>query len=230
MILKDRSDIQNRKRKILNLKNKLNLNNNKNILQNEEEKNMKKLLLLNELKYENKRLKQAYTDRSSREKEISKKISEKKTNRGKLLLHIIKLFEDFKKLNFNIIEININYFEREEKIIKKIIECFEINLNYLLNEKEKYNSNEELIEIYKTAENKIKKERLDLNIIKQLKLIKLKIKQKKEKIENRINNQNYLPYRKIDFEHYLKMKIKASKKEDKGEDENEINKQFILYS
>ena len=154
----------------------------------------------------------------------------KKTNRGKLLLHIIKLFEDFKKLNFNIIEININYFEREEKIIKKIIECFEINLNYLLNEKEKYNSNEELIEIYKTAENKIKKERLDLNIIKQLKLIKLKIKQKKEKIENRINNQNYLPYRKIDFEHYLKMKIKASKKEDKGEDENEINKQFILYS
>ena len=230
LILKDRSDIQNRKRKILNLKNKLNLNNNKNIIQNEEEKNLKKLLLLNELKYENKTLKQAYTDRSSREKEISKKISEKKTNRGKLLLHIIKLFEDFKKLNFNIIEININYFEREEKIIKKIIECFEINLNYLLNEKEKYNSNEELIEIYKTAENKIKKERLDLNIIKQLKLIKLKIKQKKEKIENRINNQNYLPYRKIDFEHYLKMKIKASKKEDKGEDENEINKQFILYS
>ena len=104
-----------------------------------------------------------------------------------MLLHIIKLFEDFKKLNFNIIEININYFEREEKIIKKIIECFEINLNYLLNEKEKYNSNEELIEIYKTAENKIKKERLDLNIIKQLKLIKLKIKQKKEKIENRFN-------------------------------------------
>ena len=99
-----------------------------------------------------------------------------------------------------------------------------------MNEKEKYNSNEELIEIYKTAENKIKKERLDLNIIKQLKLIKLKIKQKKEKIEKRINNQNYLPYRKIDFEHYLKMKIKASKKEDKGEDENEINKQFILYS
>ena len=230
LILKDRSDIQNRKRKILNLKNKLNLNNNKNMIQNEEEKNLKKLLLLNELKYENKALKQAYTDRSSREKEISKKISEKKTNRGKLLLHIIKLFEDFKKLNFNIIEININYFEREEKIIKKIIECFEINLNYLLNEKEKYNSNEELIEIYKTAENKIKKERLDLNIIKQLKLIKLKIKQKKEKIENRINNQNYLPYRKIDFEHYLKMKIKASKKEDKGEDENEINKQFILYS
>ena len=206
------------------------MNNNKNIIQNEEEKNLKKLLLLNELKYENKTLKQAYTDRSSREKEISKKISEKKTNRGKLLLHIIKLYEDFKKLNFNIIEININYFEREEKIIKKIIECFEINLNYLLNEKEKYNSNEELIEIYKTAENKIKKERLDLNIIKQLKLIKLKIKQKKEKIENRINNQNYLPYRKIDFEHYLKMKIIASKKEDKGEDENEINKQFILYS
>lgn len=230
LILKDRSDIQNRKRKILNLKNKLNLNNNKNIIQNEEEKNLKKLLLLNELKYENKTLKQAYTDRNSREKEISKKISEKKTNRGKLLLHIIKLYEDFKKLNFNIIEININYFEREEKIIKKIIECFEINLNCLLNEKEKYNSNEELIEIYKTAENKIKKERLDLNIIKQLKLIKLKIKQKKEKIENRINNQNYLPYRKIDFEHYLKMKIKASKKEDKGEDENEINKQFILYS
>ena len=230
LILKDRSDIQNRKRKILNLKNKLNLSGGKNMIQNEEEKNLKKLLLLNELKYENKRLKQAYTDRSSREKEISKKISEKKTNRGKLLLHIIKLFEDFKKLNFNIIEININYFEREEKIIKKIIECFEINLNYLLNEKEKYNSNEELIEIYKTAENKIKKERLDLNIIKQLKLIKLKIKQKKEKIENRINNQNYLPYRKIDFEHYLKMKIKASKKEDKGEDENEINKQFILYS
>ena len=230
LILKDRSDIQNRKRKILNLKNKLNLSGGKNMIQNEEEKNLKKLLLLNELKYENKRLKQAYTDRSSREKEISKKISEKKTNRGKLLLHIIKLFEDFKKLNFNIIEININYFEREEKIIKKIIECFEINLNYLLNEKEKYNSNEELIEIYKTAENKIKKERLDLNIIKQLKLIKLKIKQKKEKIENRINNQNYLPYRKIDIEHYLKMKIKASKKEDKGEDENEINKQFILYS
>lgn len=230
LILKDRSDIQNRKRKILNLKNKLNLNNNKNIIQNEEEKNLKKLLLLNELKYENKTLKQAYIDRNSREKEISKKISEKKTNRGKLLLHIIKLYEYFKKLNFNIIEININYFEREEKIIKKIIECFEINLNYLLNEKEKYNSNEELIEIYKTAENKIKKERLDLNIIKQLKLIKLKIKQKKEKIENRINNQNYLPYRKIDFEHYLKMKIKASKKEDKGEDENEINKQFILYS
>ena len=90
----------------------------KNMIQNEEEKNLKKLLLLNELKYENKRLKQAYTDRSSREKEISKKISEKKTNRGKLLLHIIKLYEDFKKLNFNIIEININYFEREEKIIK----------------------------------------------------------------------------------------------------------------
>ena len=178
---------------------------------------------LNELKIMNAKLKEEYTYRYN----YNKKIWE--NNKGELYFFIIKLLEEFKKLKFNIIEVRINYFDKEEKIILDIIEFFEINLNFLLEEKMKYISDDDLREKYITIENKVKKERRILNVIKQQKINLKLLESKKEKIEKRTNNKNYLPYKKIDYNHYLRMKNKSKKRDEKEEDEYEIKKQYILY-
>ena len=153
----------------------------------------------------------------------------KKSNR-KLFLFTIKLFEEFKKLKFSKSEIIINFLNKEEKIIMDIIEYFEINLNYLLLEKNKYNSNEELKEIYKNVENKIKKEKIYINFIKQQKINKKLLEDKQEKIQRRLNRINYSLNKKADFDNYLREKSRLNKTVKKEEDEDEINRQFILYS
>ena len=179
---------------------------------------------LDELKYKNNKLKEIYNNKIKYNKKRRKK------SNWKLFQYIIELFEEFKKLKFSKIEIRINFLDKEEKIILDIIQCFEINLNYLLLEKNMYNSNEELKEVYKTAENKIKKENIYIKFIKQQKINKKILEAKKEKIQKRLNKIDYSLNKKVDFDNYLRVLNKLNKTVKKEEDQDEINRQFILYS
>ena len=194
----------------------------KDMMPNDEEKKLKQEL--DELKYKNNKLKEIYNNKIKYNKKRRKK------SNGKLFQYIIELFEEFKKLKFSKIEIRINFLDKEEKIILDIIQCFEINLNYLLLEKNRYNSNEELKEVYKTAENKIKKENIYIKFIKQQKINKKILEAKKEKIQKRLNKIDYSLNKKVDFDNYLRVLNKLNKTVKKEEDQDEINRQFILYS
>ena len=194
----------------------------KDMMPNDEEKQLKQEL--DELKYKNNKLKEIYNNKIKYNKKRRKK------SNGKLFQYIIELFEEFKKLKFSKIEIRINFLDKEEKIILDIIQCFEINLNYLLLEKNRYNSNEELKEVYKTAENKIKKENIYIKFIKQQKINKKILEAKKEKIQKRLNKIDYSLNKKVDFDNYLRVLNKLNKTVKKEEDQDEINRQFILYS
>jgi len=194
----------------------------KEMIPNDDEKKLKQEL--DELKYKNNKLKEIYNNKIKYNKKRRKK------SNGKLFQYIIELFEEFKKLKFSKIEVRINFLDKEEKIILDIIQCFEINLNYLLLEKNKYNSNEELKEVYKTAENKIKKENIYIKFIKQQKINKKILEAKKEKIQKRLNKIDYSLNKKVDFDNYLRVLNKLNKTVKKEEDQDEINRQFILYS
>jgi hypothetical protein len=194
----------------------------KDMMPNDEEKQLKQEL--DELKYKNNKLKEIYNNKIKYNKKRRKK------SNWKLFQYIIELFEEFKKLKFSKIEIRINFLDKEEKIILDIIQCFEINLNYLLLEKNMYNSNEELKEVYKTAENKIKKENIYIKFIKQQKINKKILEAKKEKIQKRLNKIDYSLNKKVDFDNYLRVLNKLNKTVKKEEDQDEINRQFILYS
>ena len=144
--------------------------------------------------------------------------------------HILKLFEEFKKLKFSKIDIKINFFDGEEKIIKDIIEYFEVNFDFLLNERRYYKSKRELRERYKEAEEVFKKEKKYLTFINKHKLIAKLIEEKKEKIQRRLDNQNYRPIKKIDFEYYLRQKYKTNKSCKQEENLDDVNSQLIIYS
>ena len=194
----------------------------KDINPNNEEINLKQELEV--LKYKNNKLKEIYNNKVKYNKKRQKK------SKGKLYQYIIELFEEFKKLKFSKIEIRINFLDKEEKIILDIIQCFEINLNYLLLEKNRYNSNEELKEIYKTAENKIKKENIYIKFIKVQKINKKILEAKKEKIQKRLNRIDYSLNKRVEFDNYLRVLNKLNKTVKKEEDQDEIDRQFILYS
>ena len=93
-----------------------------------------------------------------------------------------------------------------------------------------YNSNEELKEVYKTAENKIKKENIYIKFIKQQKINKKILEAKKEKIQKRLNKIDYSLNKKVDFDNYLRVLNKLNKTVKKEEDQDEINRQFILLA
>ena len=180
---------------------------------------------LDDLKETNQKLKEIYTYRYHLNKN-----KKQKNFKRKIYLYITKLYEEFKKLKFNKTDIIINFYDREEKIIIHIIECFEMNLNYLLEEKNKYYSNDELRDLYKKEEMKIKKEKIYLNVLKQQKINQQKLEEKYELIEKRIGNRNFLPNKKIDFDYYMRAKHRLKQSDRKEEDEAEINRQYIFYS
>ena len=223
-VLNDKNYTLSKKNKAINENIKLKLDESlNNITLNINDEDLKKEL--NELKEENKKLKIAYTERKKYNKRKIKK------NNSKLYITIVKLFEEFKKTNFNVIDFSINIYEKEEKIIMDILEFFEMNLNYLLNEKNNYNSKEDLKEKYKEAENKVKKESIYLKFLKQYQLLKKLAEEKNEKIRKRMEFPSFLPYKKVDFQYYLKNKKKVKNKNNKKEEgKDEIYKQYLLFS
>ena len=51
-----------------------------------------------------------------------------------------------------------------------------------------------------------------------------------EKIQKRLNKIDYSLNKKVDFDNYLRVLNKLNKTVKKEEDQDEINRQFILYS
>ena len=221
VLLTDKKYIESNKNKIINENIKLNLESINKISPNFNDNYLKKEL--NELKEENYKLKCAFTDKNNYNIKNIKKYN------SKVYIHLIKLFEEFKNLKFDVINYNINMYDSEEKIIMNILELFEMNLNYLLNEKREYNSKEELKEIYKEAENKIKKESIYLKFLKQYKLLEKLREEKNLRIQKGMEIPNYLPFRKVDFKYYLSVKKKVKKIIKKEEGKDEIYKNYILF-
>ena len=107
---------------------------------------------------------------------------------------------------------------------------FWIKSYYLLNEKKEYNSKEELKEKYKEAESKVKKESIYLKFLKQYKLLEQLKEEKNKRIQKGLQIPNYLPFKKVDFQYYLRSKQKAKKIIKKEEGKDEIYKNYILFS
>ena len=223
LLLNDKKFISSNKNKIINENIKLKLEESFNkTTSNFDDTYLKNEL--NVLKEENYRLKCTFVDKKNYNK---KKIEE---FYRKIYIHILKLFEEFKNLKFDKINNNINFFDREEKIIMNLLEYFEMNLNYLLTEKYEYNSKEGLKEIYKEAENKVRKESIYLKFLKQYKLLKKLSEEKNQKIKKRMEIRNYLPYKKVDLQYYLREKKKKLKKiNKKEEDKDELYKNYIFF-
>ena len=224
VLLNDKKYIASNKNKIIkeNIKIKLDESFNKIKSNFNDDSTLKKEL--NELKEINYKLKCTRTDKNNYNIKNIKKYNKK------VYFHLLKLFEEFKALKFNIINYNINTYDKEEKIIMNILECFELNLNYLLNEKKEYNSKEELKEKYKEAESKVKKESIYLKFLKQYKLLEQLKEEKNIRIQKGMQIPNYLPFKKVDFQYYLRSKQKAKKIIKKEEGKDEIYKNYILFS
>ena len=220
LILKDETYIKSYRNKIENMNKRIKLEQiNKERESKDDEINLKK-----EISILKNRLKNTYNDKNNYNNLTKKKYF------NKLFPHILKLFEEFKKLKFSKIDIKINFFDGEEKIIKDIIEYFEVNFDFLLNERRYYKSKRELRERYKEAEEVFKKEKKYLTFINKHKLIAKLIEEKKEKIQRRLDNQNYRPIKKIDFEYYLRQKYKTNKSCKQEENLDDVNSQLIIYS
>ena len=224
VLLNDKKYIASNKNKIIkeNIKIKLDESFNKIKSNFNDDSTLKKEL--NELKEINYKLKCTRTDKNNYNIKNIKKYNKK------VYFHLLKLFEEFKALKFNIINYNINTYDKEEKIIMNILECFELNLNYLLNEKKEYNSKEELKEKYKEAESKVKKESIYLKFLKQYKFLEQLKEEKNIRIQKGMQIPNYLPFKKVDFQYYLRSKQKAKKIIKKEEGKDEIYKNYILFS
>ena len=224
VLLNDKKYIASNKNKIIkeNIKIKLDESFNKIKSNFNDDSTLKKEL--NELKEINYKLKCTRTDKNNYNIKNIKKYNKK------VYFHLLKLFEEFKALKFNIINYNINTYDKEEKIIMNILECFELNLNYLLNEKKEYNSKEELKEKYKEAESKVKKESIYLKFLKQYKLLEQLKEEKNIRIQKGMQIPNYLPFKKVDFQYYLRSKQKVKKIIKKEEGKDEIYKNYILFS
>ena len=224
VLLNDKKYIASNKNKIIkeNIKIKLDESFNKISSNFNDDSTLKKEL--NELKEINYKLKCTRTDKNNYNIKNIKKYNKK------VYFHLLKLFEEFKALKFNIINYNINTYDKEEKIIMNILECFELNLNYLLKEKKEYNSKEELKEKYKEAESKVKKESIYLKFLKQYKLLEQLKEEKNIRIQKGMQIPNYLPFKKVDFQYYLRSKKKAKKIIKKEEGKDEIYKNYILFS
>ena len=137
VLLNDKKYIASNKNKIIKENIKIKLDESFNKIKSNFNDDSTLIKELNELKEINYKLKCTRTDKNNYNIKNIKKYNKK------VYFHLLKLFEEFKALKFNIINYNINTYDKEEKIIMNILECFELNLNYLLNEKKEYNSKEE---------------------------------------------------------------------------------------
>ena len=224
VLLNDKKYIASNKNKIIKENIKIKLDESFNKISSNFNDNNTLIKELNELKEINYKLKCTRTDKNNYNIKNIKKYNKK------VYFHLLKLFEEFKALKFNIINYNINTYDKEEKIIMNILECFELNLNYLLNEKKEYNSKEELKEKYKEAESKVKKESIYLKFLKQYKLLEQLKEEKNIRIQKGMQIPNYLPFKKVDFQYYLRSKQKVKKIIKKEEGKDQIYKNYILFS
>ena len=144
----------------------------------------------------------------------------------------MNLYEEEIKGNFRTIENKIKwkYSISEEKIILDILIYTEKILNFLNEEKRYYNSDEKLKIKYKKISDEIEKETKNKKLFKQLELQERLLIDKRNKIQQRLNNQiSYKPYRKVDFEYYLREKNKHKNKKNDNikKDDNEM--QYFFY-
>ena len=144
----------------------------------------------------------------------------------------MNLYEEEIKGNFRTIENKIKwkYSISEEKIILDILIYTEKILNFLHEEKRYYNSDEKLKIKYKKISDEIEKETKNKKLFKQLELQERLLIDKQNKIQQRLNNQiSYKPYRKVDFEYYLREKNKHKNKKNDNikKDDNEM--QYFFY-
>ena len=143
----------------------------------------------------------------------------------------MNLYEEEIKAKFNIEnKIKWKYSATEEKMILDILIYTEKVINYLFEERDYYNSVEKLKNKYKLIEEEVEKETKNKKLIKQLELQEKLLVARKEKIQMRLNNRNYYkPYRKVDFEYYLREKSKNKNKKigNKKVDDNYF--QYFFY-
>ena len=157
---------------------------------------------------------------------------EKEGETSKLFTIAMNLYEEEIKANFKYIENKIKwkYSISEEKIILDILDYTEKVVNFLHEEKKYYNSDEKLKIKYKSVSDEIEKETKNKKLIKQLELQEQLLAARKEKIQRRLNNKIYYkPYRKVDFEFYLREKNKNKTKKSNNVKINENYMQYFFY-
>ena len=157
---------------------------------------------------------------------------EKEGEISKLFTIAMNLYEEEIKANFKSIvnKIKWKYSVSEEKIILDILDYTEKVVNFLHEEKKYYNSDEKLKFKYKSVWDEIEKEAKNKKLIKQLELQEQLLTARKEKIQQRLNNKIYYkPYRKVDFEFYLREKNKNKAKKSKSVKINENYMQYFFY-
>ena len=171
-------------------------------------------------------------------------------NRPTLFSISMRLYQELIKANFNIKnKIKWKYNVTEERIILdifymifyQILKKLYINqatilrftekiMNYLSEEKLFYYSDDKMKMKYKLISDEIEKEAKNKKLIKQLELQEQLLTARKEKIQQRLNNRNYFkPYRKVDFEYYLKQKVKNKNKNIRNERKDDNYYQNLFY-
>ena len=144
----------------------------------------------------------------------------------------INLYEEEIKGNLKNIENKIKwkYSLTEEKMILDILEYTERVINFLHQERKYYNSDEKLRIKYKLVSDEIEKETKNKKLLKQLELQEGLLTAKKEKIQRRLNKKNYFtPYRKVDFQYYIREKYKNRNNKDKNEKNDDHFLQYFFY-
>ena len=211
-----------------------------------EEKEKEFVKLLKKLKFKNNELNEEYSKIShyryllDNEKRISFynsiKYENNKNDNGGTKLSLfglaMNLYDEEVKANFTEIpnKIKWKYSLKEEKIILDILDYSEKLVNYLYDERKYYYSDEKLKNQYKLVADEIEKETKNKKLLKQLELQEQLLVERKEKIQMRLNNRNYFkPYRKVDFQHYLREKNKSKNKHIGKEEKDDNFLQYFFY-
>ena len=214
--------------------------NSKKVKMTFEEKEENFIKILKKLKFENNELNEEYSkikhfklllDNQKDERNLENYKNEIEVNKPTLLSISMNLYEEEIKANFNIEnKIRWKYSLTEERMILDILKYTEKILNFLFEEKIYYNSDEKLKMQYKLISDKIEKETKNKKLVKQLELQEQLLTQRKEKIKQRLNNRNYFkPYRKVEFEYYLRQKSKCKNKSIGNVKKDDNHLQYLFY-
>ena len=214
--------------------------NNKKVKMTFEEKEENFIKKLKKLKFENNELNEEYSkikhfklllDNRKDDRNLENYKNELEVNKPTLFSISMNLYEEEIKANFNIEnKIRWKYSLTEERMILDILKYTEKILNFLFEEKIYYNSDEKLKMQYKLISDKIEKETKNKKLVKQLELQEQLLTERKEKIKQRLNNRNYFkPYRKVDFEYYLRQKSKYKNKSIGNVKKDDNYLQYLFY-
>ena len=214
---------------------------NKNVKMTFEEKEKYFIKELKKLKFKNNELNEEYSkikhfkllfnNITNNDRYLDNNKNEVDKNRPTLISISMRLYQELIKANFNIKnKIKWKYNVTEEKIILDILRFTEKIMNYLSEEKLFYYSDDKMKMKYKLISDEIEKEAKNKKLIKQLELQEKLLTARKEKIQQRLNNRNYFkPYRKVDFEYYLKQKVKNKNKNIRNERKDDNYYQNLFY-